>query len=294
MFVFVHIPPVFSVLLTYSLKVNSLLFDPPCISWIRLLKSLLQEPNSTPPAGCPSTRVRTSAPRLSLGFVHSTRTALKLTRNKSTQLHNAFIGHARQRHDLIGCSETNSQFTPPVTRHDKTVLSVLCQAVWIESRDRLEKSADHPRRVAFSLSYATVHRVFTFLRGVQRRCVWVVGRLGVAACLACVAAAAVDRQARQSCRLWCPGVNWTIAVNVFGLQIFSRRQSWQSSSQRRSGSDTDKTVLSCLAWRCELALRRSVLSQFMRCKHPIENWSSVQFCSCVVNEHLGFMVSLRL
>jgi len=24
------------------------------------------------------------------------------------------------------------------------------------------------------------------LRGVQRRCVWVVGRLGVAACLACV------------------------------------------------------------------------------------------------------------
>jgi len=35
-------------------------------------------------------------------------------------------------------------------------------------------------------------------RGVQRRCVWAVGRLGVAACLACVAAA-VDRQARRSC-----------------------------------------------------------------------------------------------
>jgi len=34
-------------------------------------------------------------------------------------------------------------------------------------------------------------------RGVQRRCVWAVGRLGVAACLACVAAAAVDRQARR-------------------------------------------------------------------------------------------------
>ena len=30
-----------------------------------------------------------------------------------------------------------------------------------------------------------------------------VGRLGVAACLACVAAAAVDRQARQSCRVSC-------------------------------------------------------------------------------------------
>jgi len=42
------------------------------------------------------------------------------------------------------------------------------------------------------------------LRGVQRRCVWAVGQLGVAAC---VAAAAVDRQARQSCRVWCGGVN---------------------------------------------------------------------------------------
>jgi len=33
--------------------------------------------------------------------------------------------------------------------------------------------------------------------------VWAVGRLGVAACLACVTAAAVDWQARQSCRVWC-------------------------------------------------------------------------------------------
>jgi len=45
------------------------------------------------------------------------------------------------------------------------------------------------------------------LRGVHRRCVWAVVRLGVAAGLACVAAAAVDRQARQSCRVWCGGVN---------------------------------------------------------------------------------------
>ena len=44
-------------------------------------------------------------------------------------------------------------------------------------------------------------------RGVQRLCVWAVGQLGVAACLACVAAAAVDRQARQSCLVWCGGVN---------------------------------------------------------------------------------------
>ena len=33
MFVFVHIPPIWSVLLTYSLKINGLLFDPPCI-WV--------------------------------------------------------------------------------------------------------------------------------------------------------------------------------------------------------------------------------------------------------------------
>ena len=52
------------------------------------------------------------------------------------------------------------------------------------------------------------------------------GRLGVAACLACVVAAAVDRQARQSCRVWCGGVNWTIALNVaFRLLILCRRQS---------------------------------------------------------------------
>jgi len=32
----------------------------------------------------------------------------ELTCNKSTQLHDAFIGRARQRHDVIGCSETRS------------------------------------------------------------------------------------------------------------------------------------------------------------------------------------------
>jgi len=43
------------------------------------------------------------------------------------------------------------------------------------------------------------------LSGVQRRCVCAVGRLGVAACVA----AAVDRQARQPCLVWCGGVNGT-------------------------------------------------------------------------------------
>jgi len=32
LFVFVHVPPIFSVLLTHWLKINSLLFEPPCIS----------------------------------------------------------------------------------------------------------------------------------------------------------------------------------------------------------------------------------------------------------------------
>jgi len=49
-------------------------------------------------------------------FVHNTRTKLngtELACNKSTQLHDAFIGHARQLHDLIGCSETRT-FGAPV------------------------------------------------------------------------------------------------------------------------------------------------------------------------------------
>jgi len=85
--------------------------------------------------------------------------------------------------------------------------------------------------------------------------VWAVGRIDVAACLACVVATAVDRQARQSCRVWCAGVNWTIALNVSRLQrFFCRRQSLScrvSSSRRRGRHDTDRTVLSGLAWRCE-------------------------------------------
>jgi len=57
---------------------------------------------------------------------------------------------------------------------------------------------------------------------------------------------------------WRGGVNWTTAINVFTLQnnflsatVLSCRE---SNSHCRSGRDTDKTVLSCLAWRCELAL----------------------------------------
>jgi len=55
------------------------------------------------------------------------------------------------------------------------------------------------------------------LRGVPRRCVWAVGRLGVAAWLACVAAAAaVDRQARRSCRVWRGGMNQLYVTEIAG------------------------------------------------------------------------------
>ena len=149
------------------------------------------------------------------------------------------------------------------------------------------------KRFRFSHICSSPQRVY-ILRGVQRRCVWAVGRLGVTACLACAAAAAVDRQARQSCRVWrppdtlrrrthlsggradsihtarpdttrrsclcrvwCADVNWTIALNVFRLQIVCRRRTCIVGNPvhaAEGGRDTYKTALSCLAWRCELAL----------------------------------------
>ena len=46
----------------------------------------------------------------------------------------------RRRCDRVAVElKFNAQFTPPA-RHDKTVLSVSCLAVWIESRDRLAKT----------------------------------------------------------------------------------------------------------------------------------------------------------
>ena len=59
---------------------------------------------------------------------------------------------------------------------------------------------------------------------------------------------------RRSClrRVWCADVNWTIALNVLRLRISCRAtvlSCRESSSHRRLGRNTDKTVLSCLAWR---------------------------------------------
>ena len=59
--------------------------------------------------------------------------------------------------------------------------------------------------------------------------------------------------------LWRDDVNWTIALivqtsNFLSATVLSCRE---SNSHRRSGRDTDKTVLSCLAWRCGLAFSNS-------------------------------------
>ena len=56
----------------------------------------------------------------------------------------------------------------------------------------------------FRFSHILQSTACLHFRGVQCRCVWAIGRLGVAACLA---AAAVDRQAWQSCCFWCGSVN---------------------------------------------------------------------------------------
>ena len=61
------------------------------------------------------------------------------------------------------------------------------------------------------------------VRGVQRRCVWAVGWLGIADCLACVAVV-VDRHARQSCRVWCGGVNHNRRQSVEILDSLNSEQ----------------------------------------------------------------------
>ena len=111
------------------------------------------------------------------------------------------------------------------------------------------------------------------MRGAQRRYVlWAVGRLGVSGCLACVAAAAVDRQAQQFCRVCCGGMNRVgpTARRVRSASECVRGRTGSACAARhtptlnalvgKSGrlsshhqSRHDKTVLSvsCLVCRCE-------------------------------------------
>ena len=72
------------------------------------------------------------------------------------------------------------------------------------------------------------------VRGVQRRCVWAVGRLGVAACLACVAAAAVDRQARR-----CELASTRRSVGLCDLESVAALTD-QPGMQKRSDSGDDR------------------------------------------------------
>jgi len=62
-----------------------------------------------------------------------------------------------------------------------------------------------------------------------------------------------------SCRVyWCELYDCSERVHTSNFSVGDSLQlSCESNSHRRSGRDADKTVLSCLAWRCELASRRS-------------------------------------
>ena len=67
------------------------------------------------------------------------------------------------------------------------------------------------------------------------------------------------------CRVWRGGVNWTIANNVFRLYFFCSPtvlSCRESSSYRRGRHDADRTVLSGLAWRCELGIRGRCVANF--------------------------------
>ena len=51
------------------------------------------------------------------------------------------------------------------------------------------------------------------------------------------------------CRFWCADVNWTIAVNVFRLQIFCQRHSWVVGNPiHTSEVDATQTRQFCHVW----------------------------------------------
>ena len=92
-------------------------------------------------------------------------------------------------------------------------------------------------------------------RGVQRRCAWAVGRLGVAACLACVAAA-VDRQARQSCLDWCGSENWPPDKCVLRRSASSGLTASPDTLRHRPGTERTGRLSS----RCHTRHDKTVLS----------------------------------
>jgi len=52
-----------------------------------------------------------------------------MTGNKSTKLHDLFIGHARQHHDLIGCSETRTVVAQSVYALWTLTLESMCSCI---------------------------------------------------------------------------------------------------------------------------------------------------------------------
>ena len=84
------------------------------------------------------------------------------------------------------------------------------------------------------------------------------------------------------CRVWRGVVNWKIAINVFRLQIFCRRQSWVAENPVHTAeAGMIQTGQFCWvwpsAWRCELSIRAVVgsvsvpaaLWSFVRCGMPV-------------------------
>ena len=140
--------------------------------------------------------------------------------SRPMQLHDALVGHVRRRRDLIGCSEIRTVGAQAVRAHRKT-----------RFRTGVQFS---PFRFGSRIKTKPLCAIHTACQTRQDGPVCVVsGRAGV---------------------------NWTIALNVFELQIFRRRQPrvvGDPIRTRRSGRDTDKTVSSCLAWRCELGVTYS-------------------------------------
>jgi len=138
-----------------------------------------------------------------------------------------------------------AQFTPPV-RHDKTVLSVSCQAVSIESARPPDKCVLRRSASGGRTGSACAARHTPTLNALVG---WS-GRLSShrhtrhdktvlsVSCLVC-------RCELDDCSERVQTSNFLSA----SATVLSCRE---SHSHRRSGGDTDKTVLSYLAWRCAL------------------------------------------
>ena len=138
-----------------------------------------------------------------------------------------------------------AQFTPPA-KHDKTVLlSVSCQAVWTESarpHDKcvLRRSASGGRTDSACAARHTP--TLNALVGPTQFTPPHQTRQDGPVCVESGVSVGIRR------------LLWT--CSDFSATVLSCRE---SCSHRRSGRDTDKTALSCLAWRCELAFSRHAI-----------------------------------